>query len=111
MAEGAAGRGVAMRPRSGSPSSKARDGGGSSGLDAGGGSDEADDAHLEKIARNFNEWVEKAGLPVNKLKTVRIKGMRLGTVAAEPISAEDVYISVPSKLCLDRESAKRSRHG
>ena len=57
---------------------------------------------LINVANNFNQWIEQAKFPVNKLLTVRIPGMRLGTVASEEIQSEQVtdrccltYVRVP----------------
>jgi histone-lysine N-methyltransferase SETD3 len=81
---------------------------GVSGDGGGGGSAESaaeEDARYALISKNFNEWIEKGGLPHNKLTTIPVKGMRLGTIASEDITPEEVYISVPEELCMDRESA------
>jgi histone-lysine N-methyltransferase SETD3 len=79
----------------------------SSGSTDSSGDSAAEDARYAAISKNFNEWIEASGLPSNKLTTIPVKGMRLGTVAAEDITPEEIYISVPAKLCLDRESATR----
>jgi hypothetical protein len=56
----------------------------------------------------FNAWLSSQQLPVAKLEAQVVPGMRIGAVATEPIKPEELYLSVPLRVIMDSNSARRS---
>lgn len=74
-----------------------------------GGSAEVDNS-LEAIIERFNAWFEAANPPVSLIEAQAVPGMRIGTIAMADISAEELYLSVPTDLIMSAESAALCPH-
>mmetsp|Transcript_703 Transcript_703/g.894 ORF Transcript_703/g.894 Transcript_703/m.894 type:complete len:972 (+) Transcript_703:13-2928(+) len=56
----------------------------------------------------FNQWVRSKNFPVQKIEARQVPGMRVGTLAIEPIQAEELYLAVPTNAVMDFSSASSS---
>jgi len=61
---------------------------------------------LDQLIEEFNVWFAKFDPPVSKLRVQKTPGMRLGTIATEPIKHQELYLSVPLEAVLDYKVAK-----
>jgi hypothetical protein len=53
----------------------------------------------------FNAWFASTGPRVNKLRAAAVPRMRLGTLAVAPIAPGEVYLEVPVRAVMSRDSA------
>lgn len=66
-------------------------------------------AELDAMLDEFNAWIDAQALAVNKIRAAYVPGMRVGTIATQDIADGEVYLSVPEKLCMSLDTARRSK--
>jgi hypothetical protein len=69
------------------------------------------EAGLEQQIDAFNVWYNThAPREGNKLTAAVIPGFRIGTLASEPITAEEIYVTVPQSIIMDSDTALRGQN-
>ena len=60
---------------------------------------------ITNALKDFNVWIETAKFPINKLRLGAVDGMRIGAFSSSRIRNDEVYLSVPQSLVIDKKSA------
>lgn len=66
---------------------------------------------LQQKLERFNAWFQAAGPSPNKLSAAYIPGLRVGTIATQPIANGEQYLGVPTSIIMDSETAWKSEGG
>ena len=64
-----------------------------------------EDGSLEAKVAAFNAWFAAHNPRVNKLVAATVPMMRIGTLTTDTVSKDEIYLEVPVKACMSRQSA------
>jgi hypothetical protein len=67
--------------------------------------DVPEDGSLEAKVAAFNAWFAAHNPRVNKLVAATVPMMRIGTLTTDTVSKDEIYLEVPVKACMSRQSA------